>query len=110
MWMGLPDTLETLVNKYDVDDALYVDKLDQRLAEASIVYTLPITKTNKIDASNIKLCNAEQSKQLHTAFAKARSIKADWEVEIIRKANEISSIAHAKVKQFKNWDFFLLDN
>lgn len=100
MWMGLPDTLETLVSKYDVDDAYYIDTLNQRLAQASAVYTLPITKTNKIDAANVKLCNAEQSKQLHTAFAKARSIKADWEVEIIRKANEISSIAHAKVNIF----------
>ncbi|KAK4518732.1 Rab GTPase ypt31 [Mucor velutinosus] len=97
MWMGLPDSLETLVSKYDVDDVYYIDTLNQRLAQASTVYTLPITKTNKIDTASIKLCNAEQSKQLHTAFAKARSIKADWEVEIIRKANEISSIAHTKL-------------
>lgn len=95
MWMGLPDTLETLVAKYDVDEAIYADKLNDILTSASIVYTLPITKTDKVQTA--KLCNAQQSKTLHTAFAEARAIKAKWEVDIIREANRISSYAHNKV-------------
>lgn len=95
MWMGLPDTLEVLVQKYDVDEAIYADKLNDILASASIVYTLPITKTDKVQAAN--LCNPQQSKTLHTAFAESRAIKAQWEVDIIREANRISSYAHNKV-------------
>ncbi|KAI9471819.1 MAG: peptidase M24, structural domain-containing protein [Benjaminiella poitrasii] len=96
MWMGMPDSLETLMAKYDVDEAVYVDQLDQQLLSASTVYTLPITKTDKFQA-NIKLCTAEESKKLHNAFAEARAVKSEWEIEIIRKANEISSNAHEKL-------------
>jgi Xaa-Pro dipeptidase len=97
MWMGLPDSLDTLMAKYDIDEAIYVDQLNARLASASIVYTLPIANTSKV-GTGVKLCSADQSKQLHTAFADARAIKSDWEVEIIRQANKISSDAHVKVK------------
>ncbi|GAA5815658.1 hypothetical protein MFLAVUS_009171 [Mucor flavus] len=96
MWMGMPDSLETLAAKYDVDEAIYVDKLSEILASASAVYTLPIMKTDKI-ASNVKLCGADQSKNLHTAFAESRAYKADWEVDTIREANRISSYAHNKL-------------
>jgi Xaa-Pro dipeptidase len=96
--MGLPDSLDTLMAKYDIDEAIYADQLNARLASASIVYTLPIVNTSKVGAG-VKLCSAEQSKQLHTAFADARAIKSEWEVEIIRKANKISSDAHVKVKR-----------
>ena len=97
MWMGMPDSLETLVAKYDVDEAIYEDKLEGILSSASLVYTLPINKNTKVDASKVKLCQAEQSKQLHTAFADARAYKAQWEIDIIREANRISSYAHNKV-------------
>lgn len=95
----MPDSLETLTAKYDVDEAIYVDRLSEILASASAVYTLPIMKTDKLD-SNVKLCNADQSKKLHTAFAESRAYKADWEVDTIREANRISSYAHNKVDPF----------
>ncbi|KAI8091269.1 peptidase M24, structural domain-containing protein [Gilbertella persicaria] len=91
MWMGLPDSLETLMEKYDIDEAIYVDKLNDRLRAAPIVYTLPMTRKGQWDAS---WCTAEQSKQLHTAFAESRAIKSEWEIELIREANRISSEAH----------------
>jgi Xaa-Pro dipeptidase len=104
MWMGLPDSLETLASKYDVDEAVYVDKLNDILSTASIVYTLPITKNGAVDTSKVKLCNAQQSKKLHTAFAESRAIKAQWEVDIIREANRISSYAHNKVSDISSAD------
>ncbi|OBZ86136.1 putative Xaa-Pro aminopeptidase pepP [Choanephora cucurbitarum] len=94
MWMGLPDSLETLMEKYDIDEAIYVDQLNDRLASASIVYTLPIF-THQTD--KIHWCSSEQSKALHTAFAESRAIKADWEVALIREANRISSEAHVEL-------------
>lgn len=93
----MPDSLETLVAKYDVDEVVYEDKLEEILSAASIVYTLPINKRENIDASKIKLCDAQESKKLHTAFAESRAIKAQWEIDIIREANRISSYAHNKV-------------
>lgn len=97
MWMGLPDTLDQLKEKYDIDEAIYFDKLNDTLSSAPVVYTLPITKTDALDKSKVKLCDQNESKLLYSAFAEARAIKADWEIEIIRKANQISSDAHMKV-------------
>lgn len=97
IWMGLPDSLETLQSKYDVDEALYVDDLNKHLAEANIVYTIPIAKTDLLDTERVKLAGDEDKKKLYAAFCEARAIKADWEVEIIRQSNKISSDAHAKV-------------
>ncbi|KAI8981980.1 peptidase M24, structural domain-containing protein [Mycotypha africana] len=99
MWMGLPDSMEVMKEKYDADAIAYVDQMSQQLERASIIYTLPITKTEalKQDHLKAKLCSAEQSKQLYQAFVAARSIKADWEVDLIRKANDISSNAHIKL-------------
>lgn len=94
----MPDSLEVLAAKYDVDEAIYVDKLNNILSSASTVYTLPITKTNQL-GSDIKLCTDDQKKKLHTAFAESRAYKADWEIDIIREANRISSYAHNKVKK-----------
>ncbi|CAO3642318.1 unnamed protein product [Mucor hiemalis] len=74
MWMGMPNSLETLIAKYDVDEVVYADKLENILSAASIVYTLPINKKENVDAS-----------------------KAQWEVDIIREANRISSYAHNKL-------------
>ena len=97
MWMGLPDTLDQLKEKYDIDEAIYFDKLNDILSSAPVVYTLPITKTDALDKSKVKLCDQNESKLLYSAFVEARAIKADWEIEIIRKANQISSDAHMKV-------------
>lgn len=98
MWMGLPDDLDTLVQKYDVDEALYVDRLPSVLSQASVVYTLPITPTHTLDPS-VRWCSEQDKKALYTAFAEARAIKSDWEVDTIRKANRISSEAHVQVSQ-----------
>ncbi|CDH56841.1 xaa-pro aminopeptidase [Lichtheimia corymbifera JMRC:FSU:9682] len=99
IWMGLPDSLETLQSKYDVDEALYVDDLNKRLAESNVVYTIPIAKTDLLDTERVKLAGDEDKKKLYAAFCEARAIKADWEVDIIRQSNKISSDAHAKVME-----------
>ncbi|KAI8086706.1 peptidase M24, structural domain-containing protein [Halteromyces radiatus] len=97
MWMGLPDTLEEMQAKYDVDQVVYADKLNALVQTASKIYTLPISKTTAIDSVSSKLVDAAGQKKLENAFIDARLIKADWEVEIMRKANKISSDAHIKL-------------
>ncbi|CAO3587339.1 unnamed protein product [Absidia cylindrospora] len=100
MWMGLPDSLEVLQAKYNVDQVIYADQLNTLIAAASKVYTLPITKNAAIEqSSENKLADTAEQQTLETAFIDARLIKADWEVEIMRKANKISSDAHVKLWQ-----------
>ncbi|KAI9479487.1 peptidase M24, structural domain-containing protein [Zychaea mexicana] len=97
IWMGLPDSLETLQAKYDVDEALYTTDLDARLKAASAVYTIPQFKLS-FDAP-VKMASEEDNKALYAAIAEARCVKADWEIEAIRKSNKISSDAHVKVME-----------
>ncbi|KAG0163688.1 hypothetical protein DFQ28_011363 [Apophysomyces sp. BC1034] len=99
MWMGMPDSLETLATKYDVDEVIYLNELNDALSKASVVYTLPIVSTKKLDLTRVKLANEVQNKPLYTAFCDARAIKADWEIELIRHSNKISSDAHIKLMQ-----------
>ncbi|KAI8372777.1 peptidase M24, structural domain-containing protein [Radiomyces spectabilis] len=99
MWMGMPDSLETLRAKYDIDEAFYVDKLNERLSKASTVYTLPIADRKLLEESKASVADADKNKALYTAFVEARCVKADWEVEVIRQANKISSDAHVKLMQ-----------
>lgn len=94
MWLGLPDSLETLQEKYDVDQVIYANELDDLLKSASKVYTLPITKTT---ISGVSYANDQERNALNVAFQEARIIKSEWEIEIMRKANKISSDAHIKV-------------
>ncbi|KAL0094609.1 peptidase M24, structural domain-containing protein [Phycomyces blakesleeanus] len=95
MWMGMPDSISALIEKYDVDTVIYEDQLDQRLQSSSVVYTLPTTKVT----GNYNLANLEQVAALKVAFGEARAVKKDWEIEIIRQANKISSDAHVKLME-----------
>lgn len=92
--MGLPDSIEAMKSKYDVDEVLYVTDMAARLSAASVVYTPPIAKRGTLSA---QWADEKLNKALYTAICEARAIKADWEVDLIRKANKISSDAHVKV-------------
>ncbi|KAG2216266.1 hypothetical protein INT45_006067 [Circinella minor] len=97
VWMGYPDSLETLQTKYDVDEAIYSTELDARLKAASVVYTIP--HFNVTFNEDVKAASEEDNKALYAAICEARIIKSDWEIEVMRKANKISSDAHIKVME-----------
>ncbi|KAI8148702.1 peptidase M24, structural domain-containing protein [Fennellomyces sp. T-0311] len=99
VWMGLPDSLEVLQTKYDVDEALYTTELDARLSAASAVYTIPQFKLTFADA---KMASADDNDALYTALCEARCIKEEWEIDVIRQANKISSDAHRKLMENVN--------
>ncbi|KAI9012547.1 peptidase M24, structural domain-containing protein [Phycomyces nitens] len=95
MWMGMPDSVDVLATKYDVDSVVYADQLDSRLMASSVIYTLPTTTL----VGDFNLASLEQNAALKVAFGEARAVKKDWEVEIIRQANKISSDAHVKLME-----------
>lgn len=99
IWMGEPDSIEQLKEKYDVDQVVYADQLESRLASASVVYSIPIANTKALDASKIKFAAIEDNERLYAAFCEARAVKSDWEIALIRQANDISSNAHIQVCQ-----------
>lgn len=98
IWMGEPDSLEEMQSKYDVDQVVYADQLECRLASASVVYSIPIANTKALDVSKIKFAAADDNERLYSAFCEARAVKSDWEIALIRQANDISSNAHIQVR------------
>ncbi|KAG2187241.1 hypothetical protein INT44_004926 [Umbelopsis vinacea] len=96
MWMGLPDTPEELLQKYDVNDVVYASKLDQVLQQENPqkIYTLPICDTSALPQTFQSKVDKDA---LKPAIYEARMYKAKWEVEMMREANKISSDAHIKL-------------
>ncbi|KAL1927765.1 hypothetical protein VTP01DRAFT_3586 [Rhizomucor pusillus] len=97
IWMGEPESLEEMQSKYDVDQVVYADQLECRLASASVVYSIPIANTKALDVSKIKFAAADDNERLYSAFCEARAVKSDWEIALIRQANDISSNAHIQL-------------
>lgn len=96
MWMGLPDTPEQLLTKYDVDEVVYANKLGDVLEKENPdkIYTLAICDISSLQQNFQSKVDKES---LQTAIQEARMYKAKWEVELMRKANKISSDAHIKL-------------
>lgn len=96
MWMGLPDTPEQLLTKYDVDEVVCASKLGDVLQKENPdkIYTLAICDILSLHQNFQSKVDKES---LQTAIQEARMYKAKWEVELMRKANKISSDAHIKL-------------
>ncbi|GAB5585713.1 hypothetical protein Unana1_00613 [Umbelopsis nana] len=96
MWMGLPDTPEQLLTKYDVNEVVYASKLGEVLQKENSekIYTLSICDTASLPQNFQSKVDKVALKQ---AIYEARMYKAQWEVELMRMANKISSDAHIKL-------------
>ncbi|KAK6341340.1 hypothetical protein TWF696_008418 [Orbilia brochopaga] len=89
MWSGLPLDVDGAKTKFDIDDAKYSDDLEAALTGE--ILAIPEQVSERVSA-NVKL-----SKDLKTAIDECRVYKDDYEVALIRHANEISGIAHEEL-------------
>ncbi|RMX86451.1 hypothetical protein D0869_03084 [Hortaea werneckii] len=100
VWTGRGSTVEEALDRYDIDDAQYLDKdtfpIVRRLDDDEDVYlhdehdVLPIT-----DPRSLK--HPVRQNRLKQAMDACRVIKDDHEIDLIRRANQISSEAHTAV-------------
>lgn len=96
IWAGLPESKENAVQKYDVDDVLYSNEVNVALAsygpdKSITVYAIPEQVSDHINFLNF---HATEFSSLRTAIDECRVVKDSYEVALIRKANEISTLAH----------------
>lgn len=96
IWAGLPESKEEALQKYDVDHVLYSNEVNATLAaygpsKSTIVYAIPEQISDHI--TFLPFADTEFS-SLRTAIDECRVIKDSYEVAMIRKANEISTLAH----------------
>jgi Xaa-Pro dipeptidase len=100
IWTGRGSTLAEALVKYDVDEVYYSDEVSDFVADwflhgqnKGCLYTLHGPQSLQLDAHKPVLDTAS----LQPAMNLSRMIKDDHEIELIRKANDISSIAHREI-------------
>lgn len=98
IWAGLPESKEEALKKYDVDDVLYTNEVNAALAaygpkKSTTVYAIPEQISEHITFLPFA---ATEFSSLKTAIDECRVVKDSYEVALIRKANEISTLAHVE--------------
>jgi Xaa-Pro dipeptidase len=100
IWSGLPESREEALAKYDVDDVSYTNKINEALAASEenikAVYVIPEQLSEHISLNTF---STKESATLREAIDECRVIKDSYEVALIKKANEISTIAHLEAQK-----------
>jgi len=104
VWTGRGSNKTEAVDKYDIDHAEYADKLPRYLRSwvehnkiSGHIYILHDSQKPPCPEEVITTQNLFNSTDLQPAIDTCRLIKDDHEIELIRKANEISTEAHTAV-------------
>ncbi|RMZ84110.1 hypothetical protein DV738_g519, partial [Chaetothyriales sp. CBS 135597] len=100
IWEGLPESPEEALRKYDVDEVRYTDDVNASLAHqgssTSTVYAIPEQVSDHI--TFLPFARTELA-SLREAIDESRVVKDAYEVALIRKANEISTLAHLEAQK-----------
>lgn len=92
MWSVAPPTLEEARAKFDSDDIQHTTELAAQISKfGGTIHTLPATMEFPPLPASLK---SKKDDELRTALHIARMVKTDYEIELIREANRISSGAH----------------
>ena len=96
IWAGLPQSKEEALARYDVDEVLYTGEVNASLAHygssnIKSVYAMPEQVSEHI--TFLPFTTTELT-SLREAIDECRVVKDTYEIAMIRKANEISTLAH----------------
>ncbi|KAI1434370.1 peptidase M24, structural domain-containing protein [Xylaria sp. CBS 124048] len=100
MWSGLPLSTEEALAKYDVDVVLPTTEINPMLAKLgathgnSTVFAIPERVSNNV--TFLEFGNKNFS-ILAEAIDECRVVKDEYEIALLKKANQISSAAHRSV-------------
>ncbi|TGJ69987.1 hypothetical protein EYR41_005985 [Orbilia oligospora] len=104
MWSGLPLDAEGAKNKFDIDSAKYSNELEADLKGEVLV--IPGQVSESVTLLKNEGVTVKLSKDLKEAINECRVYKDDYEVALIKHANEISGSAHvALMKAAKTCKF-----
>ncbi|KAK7967012.1 uncharacterized protein PG986_001289 [Apiospora aurea] len=102
LWFGTTPSPDECLAKSDVDNVKYIwdlpKYLNSTLADVGSLYVLRAEQIPKsLDLGLLKPTIKIDTSSLLPAMAEARVVKTDYEVAMIRRANDISSAAHRAV-------------
>lgn len=101
IWEGLPESKDEAMRKYDVDDVKFTDEVNASLAafgpsQSTTVFAIPEQVSEHITFLPFA---ATEFESLRNAIDECRVVKDAYEVALIRKANQISTIAHIEAQK-----------
>lgn len=100
IWSGLPLSPSQALKLYDVDKVLPSTEVNARLAhhsqndKATTVFAIPEQVSEHVTFLNF---DRKELTALKKAIEDTRVVKDSYEVALLRKANEVSALAHAAV-------------
>ena len=98
IWAGLPTTPKEALELYDVDKVLPSNELNAHLASFShfpaVCYAIPEQVSEHVTFLGFATTKFDILKE---AIGNTRVVKDEYEIALIRKANEISTLAHNAV-------------
>ncbi|KAF4119422.1 hypothetical protein GMORB2_4941 [Geosmithia morbida] len=100
IWSGLPLSIDEALAKYDVDDVRFTTDINKALSSfstanpGSTVFSIDGQVSDHIDLSIFSKKNLSAVKEI---INRSRVVKDEYEVALIRKANQISGWAHKAV-------------
>ncbi|KAF3933535.1 hypothetical protein ABW20_dc0109900 [Dactylellina cionopaga] len=92
MWSGLPLDIDGAMKKLDIDLAKYSDTLEADLAGE--ILAIPNQISERVALMKGGSAVVKTSQELKEAIDECRVYKDDYEVALIKHANEISGIGH----------------
>lgn len=96
IWSGMPISCEEAAKEFDVDEVLHSDKIESTL-HIFQHYTIYTTDLDNVHNEAIKSRLSPQSSDFFFALDEARKTKDWYEIEVIKKAAEISDNCHLAV-------------
>jgi Xaa-Pro dipeptidase len=107
LWFGSKPSAAECMRRYDVDEVRYTTHLSKFLRSyaaspsPAVTYILHPNQAPDLGqgSSSSKSQLRLDASQLLPAMDRARVVKTDYEVAMVRRANDISSAAHRKVAQ-----------
>ncbi|KIW05875.1 hypothetical protein, variant 2 [Verruconis gallopava] len=99
IWSGLPLTPDEAIKMYDVDAVLTSDEVNPHLADAKSLSQSTIYAIGEQVSDHITFLSFGQTdvQLLRKAIETCRVVKDEYEVALIRHANEVSTAAHVAV-------------
>ncbi|CEP63543.1 putative Xaa-Pro dipeptidase LALA0_S08e04918g [Lachancea lanzarotensis] len=97
MWSGLPTSIETALKEYDVENVLYAKDISTELEKRALhdIYTTDLDNFPPTSFPNVHFIPADQD--LFYALDEARVTKDWYEVQLLRRAAEITDNCHLAV-------------
>lgn len=96
VWSGLPMSIEQASKNFDVDEVLYYNQAKDVLHKFED-YTIFTTDLDNIHDEKIRSVLVPHDKNLFYALDESRMIKDQYEIEVLKKAAEISDNCHLAV-------------